>query len=189
MLKKLRSNRGWSQQQLAEMTGLSRRTICRIENGGHASNESLKALAAVFEVDFMTFRGQLMNTQLATDNYALAQQADNDHLNTSASTKAIPISSQPSCAKQQMLHKIRVTKKFYLSIISYAAILIILGVVNLLTSTYPWVLWVALGLALALLRQTIKIFSNKFIFTSDWERQQMAKQKRIVKNREQGKGN
>jgi transcriptional regulator with XRE-family HTH domain len=53
-IQKLRLKRGWSQQQLADASGLSVRTIQRIENGHAASTESLKCLAAVFEVDFST---------------------------------------------------------------------------------------------------------------------------------------
>ncbi len=47
----MRLERHWSQEQLAEMSGLSIRTIQRIENGENAGLESLKALAAVFETN------------------------------------------------------------------------------------------------------------------------------------------
>ena len=50
-IKKLRLERHWSQDQLAEMSGLSIRTIQRIENGENAGLESLKSLAAVFEIN------------------------------------------------------------------------------------------------------------------------------------------
>ena len=50
-IKKLRLERHWSQEQLAEMSGLSVRTIQRIENGENAGLESLKSLAAVFETN------------------------------------------------------------------------------------------------------------------------------------------
>jgi transcriptional regulator with XRE-family HTH domain len=50
-LKKIRLERHWSQDQLAEMSGLSIRTIQRIENGENAGLESLKSLAAVFEIN------------------------------------------------------------------------------------------------------------------------------------------
>mgnify|MGYP000464311105 CR=1 FL=1 len=50
-IKKLRLERHWSQDQLAEMSGLSIRTIQRIENGENAGLESLKSLAAVFETN------------------------------------------------------------------------------------------------------------------------------------------
>jgi transcriptional regulator with XRE-family HTH domain len=52
LIQKLRLQRGWSQQQLADLSGLSVRTIQRLEKGQDASVESLKSLAAVFEIDF-----------------------------------------------------------------------------------------------------------------------------------------
>ena len=48
---RLRTGRTWSQDELATAAGLSLRTVQRIENGGTASLQSLKALAAAFEVD------------------------------------------------------------------------------------------------------------------------------------------
>jgi transcriptional regulator with XRE-family HTH domain len=47
----MRLERHWSQDQLAEMSGLSIRTIQRIENGENAGLESLKSLASVFEIN------------------------------------------------------------------------------------------------------------------------------------------
>lgn len=44
-----RDSRAWSQTQLAEVSGLSLRTIQRIEKTGIASQESAKSLAAVYE--------------------------------------------------------------------------------------------------------------------------------------------
>jgi DNA-binding XRE family transcriptional regulator len=46
LVQKLRLQRGWSQEQLAELSGLSVRTIQRIERGSTASVESLTALGA-----------------------------------------------------------------------------------------------------------------------------------------------
>ena len=50
-IRSLRKNRAWTQQQLADMCDLNLRTIQRIEKTGAASNESLNALASVFEVE------------------------------------------------------------------------------------------------------------------------------------------
>ena len=50
-VKQLRSQRSWSQDQLASVSGLSLRTIQRIENLSACSLDSKRALAAVFEVD------------------------------------------------------------------------------------------------------------------------------------------
>ncbi len=56
ILRKLRLQRGWSQEHVAELTDLSVRTIQRIERGGKPSLESAQALAAVCEVDLTTYQ-------------------------------------------------------------------------------------------------------------------------------------
>ena len=50
-VREMRLRRGWSQEQLAEASGLSVRTIQRIENGRAPGLASAAALARVFEVD------------------------------------------------------------------------------------------------------------------------------------------
>ena len=49
-LRELRLARQWSQEQLAQLSGLNLRTIQRLESGARVSTESLRALAAVFQV-------------------------------------------------------------------------------------------------------------------------------------------
>ena len=53
-IKSLRIERHWSQAYLAEICGISIRTIQRIEKGGEADYETKKALSAVFEIEFET---------------------------------------------------------------------------------------------------------------------------------------
>lgn len=55
IVRKLRLRNGWSQDQLAELTDVSVRTIQRVERGHKPSLETARALAAVFEVDVTTF--------------------------------------------------------------------------------------------------------------------------------------
>ena len=50
-LKQLREQRAWSQEHLATVSGLSVRTIQRLETSGAASHESRLALAAAFGLD------------------------------------------------------------------------------------------------------------------------------------------
>lgn len=50
-IREMRRRRGWSQEQLAERSGLSVRTIQRIENGQRPGPASAGALAGAFEVD------------------------------------------------------------------------------------------------------------------------------------------
>jgi transcriptional regulator with XRE-family HTH domain len=51
ILKKLRAEKNWSQEQVATFSGLSTRTIQRVESGQSASIETLKSIASVFEID------------------------------------------------------------------------------------------------------------------------------------------
>ena len=60
ILKRLRENKKWSQEQLAIMAGLSVRTIQRIERGQSASMESLKSLASVLEVSISTLEQEIL---------------------------------------------------------------------------------------------------------------------------------
>jgi len=49
-IKKLRKHSGWSQERLADISGISLRTIQRIENGDNASLESQLAIATAFNM-------------------------------------------------------------------------------------------------------------------------------------------
>jgi DNA-binding XRE family transcriptional regulator len=50
-IRELRRDRRWSQEQLAEFSGLSLRTVQRIEASNRAGEASLRTLAATFEID------------------------------------------------------------------------------------------------------------------------------------------
>lgn len=56
LIKVERESRGWSQGHLAEVAGLSLRTIQRIEKTGTASFESVTALASVLSIDVAALR-------------------------------------------------------------------------------------------------------------------------------------
>lgn len=51
LVKKLRSDRCWSQEHLALVSGISLRTIQRVENEGKCSFSSKRALASAFDLD------------------------------------------------------------------------------------------------------------------------------------------
>lgn len=51
-----RERRAWSQEQLAEVAGLSLRTVQRVESSGSASYESARAIAAVLELEVAVLR-------------------------------------------------------------------------------------------------------------------------------------
>jgi len=58
-MKGLRENRNWSQEQLAELSGLSLRTIQRIEGSNTAGSDSLAALAAAFDIEVVALEREL----------------------------------------------------------------------------------------------------------------------------------
>jgi transcriptional regulator with XRE-family HTH domain len=64
LIRKLREDKGISQEQLAEATHLSLRTIQRVEAGHRVSYASLRALAATFDINVDSLERELyaMNT-------------------------------------------------------------------------------------------------------------------------------
>ena len=72
MIKKLRKKHHYSQEQLATLAGVSLRTIQRIESGHSASLETLKALAAVFEIEIELLTGEIVVIDKNTEEWASA---------------------------------------------------------------------------------------------------------------------
>jgi len=54
LILELRTERGWSQEELAIASGLNLRTIQRVENKASASLQSKKALASAFNIDIQS---------------------------------------------------------------------------------------------------------------------------------------
>lgn len=55
VIKQARASKNWTQQQLAEICGLSLRTIQRIEKTGIASHESVASLSSAYEIEKQNF--------------------------------------------------------------------------------------------------------------------------------------
>lgn len=65
LIRNERLKRAWSQEQLAQVSGLGIRTVQRIESGGNASLETVKALSAVLKLPVETLLAG-MPAQLAS---------------------------------------------------------------------------------------------------------------------------
>lgn len=72
LVKTLRQQRSWTQDQLATVAGMSLRTVQRIEKEGVCSLESRQALAAAFEID----AASLQNDPIAETQEAKNKQRD-----------------------------------------------------------------------------------------------------------------
>jgi transcriptional regulator with XRE-family HTH domain len=136
LIQKLRLQRGWSQEQLAELSGLSVRTIQRLERGQTASVESLKALGAVFEVDFSDLREPAMQMQMSEGGNVSVDEA-------------------------LAFAQVRKIKGFYVHLVQYAIVIAALTILNIVTSPhYLWVVWVALGWGVGILAHALVVFDK-----------------------------
>ena len=64
-VRRLRTDRGWSQEHLAQAAGLSVRTVQRVEAEGAASLATATCLAATFEVSLLSLRDNPAPTRVA----------------------------------------------------------------------------------------------------------------------------
>lgn len=148
LVQKLRLQRGWSQQQLAELSGLSVRTVQRIESGQAASAETLKSLASVFEIDF-------------------SQLTSEPEMSPTTSGEA---------DEQLALSHIRKVKRFYGHLARYLIVIAGLAIINVYNSPGNlWFIWPALGWGLALLAHAASVFEFMPFFGADWEKRQVEK--------------
>ncbi len=148
IVRKLRLERGWSQEQLAEICGLSTRTIQRIERGQKPSLETLKSLAAVFEIDV---------TDLSKEPTMSNQAA--------LSTK-----------EEQALVYVRDIKGFYTHLIIYVIVIMCLFLLNM--SRKPdalWAIWPAIGWGIGVLFHGLNVFETFNLFGPNWEKRQVNK--------------
>jgi len=148
IVRKLRIQKGWSQEQLAQFSGLSVRTIQRIERGKTAGLESLKSLAAVFEVNIKN----------------LQQETDMD-TKTDLSDKEIEI-----------IEHVKDIKDYYSHLINYGIVVGAFFILNLITSpNYIWAWWIAIGWGIGVISHGLSVFEITNFFGADWEKRQIEK--------------
>ncbi len=148
IVRKLRLEKCWSQEQLAELCNLSTRTIQRIERGHKPSLETLNALAAVFEIEISD----------------LSMEAD-------MTTK-----ETLSTEEEKAILYVRDLKGFYSHLIKYLIVIFFLFIINILSSTnYYWVVWTALGWGIGVLFHGLNVFEIFNFFSPDWEKRQIEK--------------
>lgn len=148
LIQTLRLKRGWSQQQLAEFSGLSVRTIQRIEAGSTANAETLKSIASVFDIDFSTLSSEQEMTTMP----------------------------QQRIEEEEAFQHVRRLKRFYLHLMQYIAVVSVIAVINYFVSShYMWVVWMAIGWGSGVLIHGLTVFQPTAIFGPAWERQQVEK--------------
>lgn len=162
IIRKLRLEKGLSQEQLADMAGISTRTLQRIERGAAASPETLKCLAAVLEVNFADLRkDQTMTTP------------------TPKTLPTDPILPVLPNEEREAMEYVRDIRSFYVHAIQYALIMTGLTLLNLWTSPgFLWVIYPAIGWGIGLIVHGLSVFEVFDLFGRDWEKRQIARRLR-----------
>ncbi len=151
IVRKLRLQKGWSQEQLAELTGLSVRTIQRLERGQAPSLESARALAAVFEVDIATFDISTKDT-------------GDDSMNEKA---------EMTDDEQSALAYVKQLKEFYTHLLLY----VIFAVVLLWErgTDDPVIVWGLIGWTIGVVIHALVAYEKIDLFGVGWERRMVEK--------------
>ena len=165
LIRKLRLQRGWSQEQLAELTGLSVRTIQRVERGYPPSLESRNALAAVFEIDPALFNSDVQTL------------ADQDK-----SGETILKSEEA-----RALEYVQGLKAFYQHLLFYVFFLILFaGGIFLVHGAVPiYIQFTLVGWAVGLIFHGLNAFEVFSFFGPAWEKKKV--EKRLGRKLEQSK--
>ncbi|WP_256853303.1 helix-turn-helix domain-containing protein [Pantoea sp. Fr+CA_20] len=146
-VREYRLARAWSQEQLAEMAGLSTRTVQRIENGEQPSLETLSALAAVFEIKV---------TDLTTEAPLKSGQALDDHI---------------SDARLQLA----LETQFFRSLLTAVVVCTMLYCLNRVTEPGSnWSLWVAVIWGSVLVIRALRLFVFKQ-WINRWQQKRLQK--------------
>lgn len=150
LVRKLRLQKGWSQEQLAFMTGLSVRTIQRAERGLPQSLETRKALAAVFEVDISHFEPEEGN------------MSEEDKLLKSEEAYAIQY--------------VQGIKRFYQHLILFLVMLGFAGAIYYAHGFIPaYIQFIIVAWALGLILNCLLAFEVFNLFGPKWEKKQVEK--------------
>jgi len=152
-IQKFRVDNGWSQEELAAHSGLSVRTIQRIENGKRASLESLKCLAAVFETQVSNLMQENpMNDTQSSNQYFLDQ------------------------TEQEAIDYVDNLKAFHLNWITFIIVMPFMYWLNIkLTPGFLWVSILAAVWILASVLHAVLIFGLFSVFSGAWEQREFQK--------------
>ena len=152
MIRKLRLQRGWSQEELAQFSGLSTRTIQRIERGENPGLETLKSLAAVFDMEVSEFMPEEQNMNSKEHESGVTEE------------------------EKQAMEYVQNLRGFFIHLITYVLVISGLFVINFLTGPeYIWAKWPAMGWGIGVLMQALGTFGRFRLFGPDWEKRQVEK--------------
>lgn len=155
IVRKLRLQRGWSQEQLAQISGLNVRTIQRIERGQKPGLESKKSLAAAFDVQLATF----------DENQHVAAINDNEANMTKQNEKSI---EEIKADEEYAINYAKGIKEFYNHLMMYLIFAVMIVFVKGFDDMI--VFWGLLGWTLGVIIHGLNAYELINIFNANWER-------------------
>lgn len=177
ILRKLRLEKGWSQEQLADASGVSTRTIQRIERGGTASLESLKCFAAVFETNI----SELKEIDPMTTDTALSPD-DRAALNMVKQwTKYYDYGGYDdpdlTPVERDAMEYVRDIKSFYANLWSYVLMMIVLVAIKLFGNVGGtiWITIPAVSWGIGVIAHGLSVYEIFSPFGDEWEKRQIKK--------------
>lgn len=149
LIRKLRLQKGWSQQQLAELAGLSVRTIQRVERGHKPGLETVTALASVFEVELSTL--STLSTGDTSMNNTVKIEKD----------------------EQDAIQFVKGIKEFYSHVIMFMIFAVAFLVFKSVSE--PLILWGLLGWGIGVIIHGLVAFEKINFIGPGWEKKQVEK--------------
>ncbi len=156
IVRKLRLQKGWSQEQLAHISGLNVRTIQRIERGQSPSLESKKSLAAAFEV------------QLATFDEKEDVAPNNPSETTMNNQQTEPKTEDIKADEEYAINYARGIKEFYNHLFMYVIFAGLIAFVKGFDDSY--IGWALLGWTVGVIIHGLNAYEVISVFNANWER-------------------
>ncbi len=69
--------------------------------------------------------------------------------------------------------KVQCIKSFHIHLTVFVIIMTLLGFINFMTTSYPWVIWPALGWGLGLVGHWLHVFGPDYILGANWEKRKI----------------
>lgn len=146
IVRKLRLQRGWSQDQLAELMDVSVRTVQRLERGQKPSLETARSLAAVFEVDISSF---------------ISEETD------------MPEKAELQQDEKEAIEHAKGVKEFIHGLVAYVVMAVVFFAV--FGFDRPILYWIFLGIGAGLAIQALFTFEIVRFPFQDWEKRMAEK--------------
>lgn len=150
-IKDRRLEKAWSQEYLAQVSGLSVRTIQRVEGGQKAGLDTLQSLAAAFDIDVAEL------------------QEDGTMIRQSTKTETAGLQDEERSPRQtEYIHNI---KGFHMNWVTFLVVVPCLFALDHFVTPGPyWVQWVIGSWGGAIVLHAVLLYFYFGVFGKEWEK-------------------